>query len=465
MKSIFSKIALMLVICLIFENKLKGCVTVNALDNVSKVCEVGNPYRDISGNSVWDCLFFGSYLQEDTNGDGLVDINDKKLPIRWRVLESNGKEALLMADMGVDCVPYNVEEGHDTWENSTIRSWLNSYSSDKNISEIDYSKDGFLKNAFTAQEINLICDSKVENKANSTYKTSSGRDTVDKVFVLSLEESIKTEFGFSDSFDSSETRYARCTDYAKSKGAFASKAWAYENNSWWWLRTAGKYYRRAADVNYDGKVYDDGYYVEKTDGVVRPVIRVVLSEDLFRYAGIVRSNGTYDENEQPGKGGQTAVKPEPTPTVAPKAEEYVFVKGQKNVIDVRLAKIKGDKTYKVTYSMPGIVKVNAKGKIVPKKKGSTQVTVSGIKGIVTLNITVREPGVPKQIVMYLGDESKMDIQEAEGLDVSYLSLKANIITVDKTGTIKAIAAGKGKVVTYINGRKYKTTVKVVGYQN
>ncbi len=31
-----------------------------------------------NGISTWDCIWFGNYWQEDTNGDGIVDKNDKK---------------------------------------------------------------------------------------------------------------------------------------------------------------------------------------------------------------------------------------------------------------------------------------------------------------------------------------------------------------------------------------------------
>lgn len=42
----------------------------------------------INGISTWDCVYFGNYWQDDTNGDGLANKNDAKKPIKWRVLPS-----------------------------------------------------------------------------------------------------------------------------------------------------------------------------------------------------------------------------------------------------------------------------------------------------------------------------------------------------------------------------------------
>ena len=50
------------------------------------------------GVSTWDCIYFGNYWQNDTNGDGKADQNDEKEPIKWRVLSVDGDDAFLLAD-------------------------------------------------------------------------------------------------------------------------------------------------------------------------------------------------------------------------------------------------------------------------------------------------------------------------------------------------------------------------------
>ena len=49
-----------------------------------------------NGVTTWDCIYFGNYWQNDTNGDGKADQNDQKEPIKWRVLSVNGNDAFLL---------------------------------------------------------------------------------------------------------------------------------------------------------------------------------------------------------------------------------------------------------------------------------------------------------------------------------------------------------------------------------
>lgn len=41
-----------------------------------------NPTTDSNGVTTWDCVYFGNYWQEDTNGDGIANQNDEKQPIK-----------------------------------------------------------------------------------------------------------------------------------------------------------------------------------------------------------------------------------------------------------------------------------------------------------------------------------------------------------------------------------------------
>ncbi|MCM1246565.1 MAG: hypothetical protein NC293_13060 [Roseburia sp.] len=43
---------------------------------------LNNPSVDDKGVVTWDCVYFGKYWQEDTNGDGKADKNDAKTPIK-----------------------------------------------------------------------------------------------------------------------------------------------------------------------------------------------------------------------------------------------------------------------------------------------------------------------------------------------------------------------------------------------
>ena len=50
---------------------LSGSAPVQAADH-----GLNNPSVTRDGVITWDCVWFGNYWQEDTNGDGKADIND-----------------------------------------------------------------------------------------------------------------------------------------------------------------------------------------------------------------------------------------------------------------------------------------------------------------------------------------------------------------------------------------------------
>lgn len=55
------------------------------------VAPLATPYYDYgvsnptisNGVTTWDCVYFGNYWQNDTNGDGTADQQDDKEPIKW----------------------------------------------------------------------------------------------------------------------------------------------------------------------------------------------------------------------------------------------------------------------------------------------------------------------------------------------------------------------------------------------
>ena len=124
-----------------------------------------------NGVTTWDCIYFGNYWQNDTNGDGKADQNDQKEPIKWRVLSVHGNDAFLLADQNLDVKPYNEVRTSKTWETCTLRTWLN---------------DTFLDTAFTSAEQAAIKNTTVVNDDNHRYGIEGGENTTDKVYLLSL---------------------------------------------------------------------------------------------------------------------------------------------------------------------------------------------------------------------------------------------------------------------------------------
>ena len=252
-----------------------------------------------SGKKVtWDCLWFGSYPQSqitkkdgeiyttlknadnwDKNGD--VTINNIKYhkteagyfkyePIKWRVLQSENGEAFLLSDVILDKQAYNENDEYITWKESSLRAWLN---------------DKFMNRAFSDEEKEKINITEVVNKDNPVFGTKGGKNTSDKIFVLSLAEVSRKKGGNKYGLLDDEMKACENSDFSKKV-------------SWWWLRSPGDYRYCAAVVNSDGWVYGDGSRVNGSDDGVRPALHLNLSSsNLFSYAGIVSSDGT--ENEVP----------------------------------------------------------------------------------------------------------------------------------------------------------------------
>lgn len=256
---------------------------------------LNNPTTDSSGVSTWDCIYFGNYWQNDTNGDGVADKNDAKQPIKWRVLSVNSDDAFIIAEQGLDAKAYN-ETGTDvTWENSTIRSWLNGYDASVNNDKKSFTSDNFLDNAFSVAEQGAIKTTYVVNEDNPDYGTDGGNNTWDKVYLLAISEAANISYGFDDKYNaSSKTREAKNTEYAKQCGAWSSENSSYLDNGNWWLRTAGGSAYYASRVSLYGSVYY--FYVNGTNVAVRPDLHINLSNiNLWSYAGTVTSDGTVTD--------------------------------------------------------------------------------------------------------------------------------------------------------------------------
>ncbi len=148
-------------------------------------------------------ITFGSYPQE----------SDTPTPIEWRVLDQNDEgQILIISEKVLDAKPYNTTNLYITWENSTIRSWLNGYDASYNKVGIDFTSDNFIDTAFTAEEKSIIVASNVPAHPNPNHTTTPGNATTDKIFLLSIVEA-------NDYFTSNEDRLVDATRYAVQKGA------------------------------------------------------------------------------------------------------------------------------------------------------------------------------------------------------------------------------------------------------
>jgi hypothetical protein len=136
-------------------------------------------------------------------------------PIRWRILEENDGEVLILCDS----IIANMRFDHSTnnYAESEIRAWLN---------------EEFYNEAFNDLQKELIFTTTVDN--------SECEDTNDKVFLLSLAEATNPAYGFQDINFYDVARRMLTSDYTRANGAsMAVNSWEsqYYGNGIWWLRS------------------------------------------------------------------------------------------------------------------------------------------------------------------------------------------------------------------------------------
>ncbi len=218
-------------------------------------------------------------------------------PIKWRIAEINGSEAMLICDREMDCEAYNTSSRDVMWENCTLRSFLNGYGADSNIEKTDFSqnvKDSFFNTAFSEEEKNCIIDSEVENPDNSYYGTDCGNTVKDKVFILSSAEVFSTPAAARHGFyagsgvDDSAKRF-RPTMYAKARGTWYSPVENYKGNGFWYMRTNGYSLSNATYICDFGYIYNRGTDVICNDSGILPAMNIDLSKAKFIYAEKVSS--------------------------------------------------------------------------------------------------------------------------------------------------------------------------------
>ena len=201
-------------------------------------------YReDLKNTQVGDVVFFGAYEQDNNSANGKEDI-------QWQVLDTQDGKILVISKYALDCKPYNNAYEDITWENCTLRKWLNS---------------DFLNTAFTEEEQKMTPTVTVSADKNPEYSTNPGNATQDKVFLLSIQE---VQQYFPSNFDA---RVCKPTAYA-----MANNAWESGSGSYWWLRSSGKIQSRAAIVHSKGDIGVHGDKVNIEHNAVRPAMWINL---------------------------------------------------------------------------------------------------------------------------------------------------------------------------------------------
>ena len=325
-----------------FTAMLTGLLTGVPAGGQAAAVETKTPQSPRTGETVtWDCVYFGSYPQTEITKEKdpelytqldtvkgwiqdectLQGIHYRRIreedtvsraggyvwdsgdvfhyfsydSIKWRVLQADDSELLLISDQALDVRQYHQAPRRVSWALSTLRSWLNGYAATANAAEADYAGHGFIDAAFSEDEQKLMRRKSVSNPASSVYGTSTGEETEDAVWLLSEEELKLNSYGFS----SDVSRQAKGTAFAEAMGAELG-------NTAYWSRTQGKTELSALFVTKKGSLYTKGYTVASRSIAVRPVISLDLTKIAKTYsAGTVGSDGSVDEIAPPAPGEKT----------------------------------------------------------------------------------------------------------------------------------------------------------------
>ena len=192
----------------------------------------------------------GRYEQDGDESNGAEEIF-------WLVMERDGDRLTLMSLYCLDTLAYHNEGGPITWENSQIRSFLNST---------------FLETAFNDQEQTLLLESHVTNSDNPNFGTPGGNDTLDKVYLPSLQE-IMDWYHIDEPVEAAyDGLYAVASKVAADKGVWLEMPGS--NRCWWWLRSSGGNDSNACEVGSYGYLSFNGANASRNVRGIRPLIQV-----------------------------------------------------------------------------------------------------------------------------------------------------------------------------------------------
>ena len=214
---------------------------------------------DYSDANVGDLIKFGHYEQDRKTSNG-------KEEIEWLVLSKEDDRMLVISRYVLDWAKYNEKLEDVTWEDCTLRNWLN---------------DSFYNTAFTSQEQKKIVAVTNDNPDSNAFFNSDyaiklevghgtsepvlrgqgadgGNETRDNVFCLSYEEALSC-------FESDEERKCAPTRYAMSptNDMFTGHVWADISAGktedgigmcGWWLRSPGSGQEHAMVVQSGGYI-------------------------------------------------------------------------------------------------------------------------------------------------------------------------------------------------------------------
>ena len=177
-----------------------------------------------------DTVSFGHYEQDNNSDNGSESID-------WIVLDKVDGKLLLLSSSCLMGKAYNAESFTPvTWETCSLRAWLGSE---------------FFDSAFSEREREAVATVVNHNEDHSTVGTPGGKDTEDRVFLLSESDAV---IYLNNDYDQDTIGRAMASDYAAANGLQTDE----DGLCSWWLRSPGMYEYIAQFVDQQGKPYPNG---------------------------------------------------------------------------------------------------------------------------------------------------------------------------------------------------------------
>ena len=193
----------------------------------------------LSTANVGDTILFGKYEQDGVFTNGEEDIE-------WQILSKEDGRALVISKYALDAKAYHQYGGNITWENCSLRVWLNGTFIDESFSDYEKSK---------------IPTVTLKNYGNTYRNIPDGNDTDDQVFCLSLNE-IDRFFENGYSYDSGGNGI-----YTFNKNLMCAPTKTAKNNGITWFVFGGSLAEGYDETYYSDVLGNEGcYYWTRTLG-------------------------------------------------------------------------------------------------------------------------------------------------------------------------------------------------------
>jgi len=199
---------------------------------------VDAPIEEVPTDDEPDIVEIEPEVDENHNDVTSIDISENERiefgGISWIVLYEEADQMLVISEEILELRQFNSTNVDVTWENSDLRQYLN---------------DEFITNHFSAEEQSRLIETTVNNDHNPWLSSDTSASTIDRVFILSVDEVVRY-FGDSGDLENRPLgwEWGIYDQYNRNRIAFANQSidfsgvgdfFALErgSSSEWWLRT------------------------------------------------------------------------------------------------------------------------------------------------------------------------------------------------------------------------------------